>query len=77
VGIQPKGFWSYARGDDDHLDKMLSDSRKAIAGEVSMLLGEDVGIFQDFLESAIQCTAAWSCEKIFFTLVGSLFLYLS
>ena len=45
--MKPKGFWSYARGDDDHLDKMLSDLRGAIAGEVSMLMGEDVGIFQD------------------------------
>lgn len=45
--MTPKGFWSYARGDDDHLDGMLSNLRKAIAGEVSMLMGEDVGIFQD------------------------------
>ena len=45
--MKPKGFWSYARGDDDHLDKMLSALRRAIAGEVSMLMGEDVGIFQD------------------------------
>lgn len=45
--MKPNGFWSYARGDDDHLDKMLSELRKAIAGEVSMLLGRDVGIFQD------------------------------
>ncbi|MEH7826558.1 right-handed parallel beta-helix repeat-containing protein [Gemmobacter denitrificans] len=45
--MKPKGFWSYARGDDDHLDKMLSDLRGVIAGEVSMLMGEEVGIFQD------------------------------
>jgi hypothetical protein len=32
--MKPKGFWSYARGDDDHLDKMLSELRKAIAGAV-------------------------------------------
>jgi hypothetical protein len=45
--MSPKGFWSYARGDDDHLDGVLSELRKRIAGEVSMLLGLEVGIFQD------------------------------
>jgi hypothetical protein len=45
--MSPKGFWSYARGDDDHLDGVLSKIRSRIAGEVSMLLGHDVGIFQD------------------------------
>ena len=45
--VQPKGFWSYARGDDAHLDGVLTDLRGRIAGEVSMLLGHDVGIFQD------------------------------
>ena len=45
--MQPKGFWSYARGDDDHLDQMLSELRRQIAGEVSMLMGKDIGIFQD------------------------------
>lgn len=48
--MKPKGFWSYARGDDDHLDKMLSELRQAIAGEVSMLMGEDVSIFQDIYD---------------------------
>lgn len=48
--MKPKGFWSYARGDDDHLDRMLSELRKAIAGEVSMLMGEDVSIFQDIYD---------------------------
>ena len=45
--VQPKGFWSYARGDDAHLDGVLTELRGRIAGEVSMLLGHDVGIFQD------------------------------
>ena len=45
--MSPKGFWSYARGDDDHLDGVLTELRGRIAGEVSMLLGHDVGIFQD------------------------------
>lgn len=45
--MKPKGFWSYARGDDDHMDKLLSELRKQVAGEVSMLMGHDVGIFQD------------------------------
>ena len=45
--MSPKGFWSYARGDDDHLDGVLTELRGRIAGEVSMLLGYDVGIFQD------------------------------
>lgn len=33
--MKPKGFWSYARGDDEHLGSMLSDLRRAIAGEVT------------------------------------------
>lgn len=45
--MSPKGFWSYARGDDDHLEGDLTGLRRRIAGEVSMLLGYDVGIFQD------------------------------
>lgn len=45
--MQPKGFWSYARADDDHMHGALTELRKAVAGEVSMLLGHDVGIFQD------------------------------
>lgn len=43
----PKGFWSYAQGDDKHLEGVLSDLRAKVAGEVSMLLGYDVDIFQD------------------------------
>ncbi len=50
VGMNPKGFWSYARGDDDHLDGVLTNLRKRIAGEVSMLLGHDVDIFQDIYD---------------------------
>ena len=45
--VQPRGFWSYARGDNEHLDGVLTELRGRIAGEVSMLLGHDVGIFQD------------------------------
>ena len=45
--MKPKGFWGYSRGDDDHLKDMLSKLREQIAGEVSMLMGDDVDIFQD------------------------------
>jgi F-box protein 11 len=45
--MQPKGFWSYARFDDDHFDGALTELRKRVAGEVSMLLGHDISIFQD------------------------------
>lgn len=45
--MKPKGFWSYARGDDDHLDEVLTSLREKIEGEISMLLGHDVDIFQD------------------------------
>ncbi|MCP3970640.1 MAG: TIR domain-containing protein, partial [Rhodobacteraceae bacterium] len=45
--MQPKGFWSYARGDDTHLDGVLTSLRERLEGEVSMLLGHDVDIFQD------------------------------
>lgn len=45
--MQPKGFWSYARDDDGHLAGVVSSLRKRIEGEVSMLLGEYVTIFQD------------------------------
>ncbi len=29
--MKPKGFWSYARGDDDHLDGVLSELRNPVA----------------------------------------------
>lgn len=48
--MNPKGFWSYTRGDDGHLDGVLTNLRKRIAGEVSMLLGHDVDIFQDIYD---------------------------
>ena len=46
----PKGPWCYARGDDDHLDNLLSRLRGRVAGEISMLLGEDVWMFQDIFD---------------------------
>lgn len=48
--MTPKGFWSYARGDDEHLDSVLSKLRNRIAGEISMLLGQDIGMFQDIYD---------------------------
>jgi hypothetical protein len=45
--MQPRGFWSYARDDDAHLDRQLSALRERLSGEVSMLLGADVSMFQD------------------------------
>ena len=45
--MKPKGFWSYARGDNDHLDNVLTGLRQKLEGEISMLLGQDVDIFQD------------------------------
>lgn len=48
--MTPKGFWSYARGDDDHLDQRLTVLRDRVAGEISMLLGEEVGMFQDIYD---------------------------
>ena len=45
--MKPKGFWSYARGDDEHLDGVFTSLRKRLEGEISMLLGYDVDIFQD------------------------------
>lgn len=43
--ITPKGFWSYARGDDDHLDGVLTSLRARVEGEISMMLGHKVDIF--------------------------------
>ena len=48
--MTPKGFWSYARGDDAHLDRRLSDLRGRVAGEISMLLGREVDMFQDIYD---------------------------
>lgn len=45
-----KGFWSYARGDDDHLNKQLSDLQRRVSGEISMQLGQDVDMFQDIYD---------------------------
>ena len=50
AGMKPKGFWSYARGDDDHLDGVLTSLRARLEGEISMLLGHDVDIFQDIAD---------------------------
>lgn len=46
----PKGFWSYARGDDEHLGGRLSELRKRVAGEISMLLGRELDMFQDIYD---------------------------
>lgn len=45
--MKPKGFWSYARGDDAALDRELTRLRARVAEEVSLLLGEEVEMFQD------------------------------
>ena len=45
--MQAAGFWSYSRGDNDHLENQLTELRQRIAGEVSMILGTDVSMFQD------------------------------
>lgn len=45
--MSPKGFWSYARGDDAHLEGRLTALRQRIAGEISSLLGQDITMFQD------------------------------
>ncbi|MCE1236375.1 MAG: right-handed parallel beta-helix repeat-containing protein [Hyphomicrobiales bacterium] len=45
--MTPKGFFSYAHDDDEHLGHALTDLRARIAGEVSMVLGEDIDMFQD------------------------------
>ncbi|MCP5073619.1 MAG: TIR domain-containing protein [Rhodobacteraceae bacterium] len=44
---QPIGFWSYARDDDGHMGGRLSELRQRLSGEIAMLLGHPVGIFQD------------------------------
>lgn len=48
--MTPKGFWSYARGDDAHLDSLLTKLRGRIAGEISMLLGREIDMFQDIYD---------------------------
>lgn len=48
--MTPKGFWSYARDDDEHLDNVLTRLRGRIAGEISMLLGQEIGMFQDIYD---------------------------
>lgn len=48
--MTPKGFWSYSRSDDKHLGGALTELRQRLAGEISMLLGCDVGIFQDIAD---------------------------
>ncbi len=48
--MTPKGFWSYARGDDAALDADLSRLRGKVAEEVSLLLGAEVDMFQDIYD---------------------------
>jgi hypothetical protein len=45
--MELQGFFSYARDDNTHLGQVLTELRDRIAGEVSMLLGRDVSMFQD------------------------------
>ena len=45
--MEANGFWSYARGDDKHTENLLSDLRDRVAGEISMLLGREIDMFQD------------------------------
>lgn len=47
IHMLPKGFWSYARGDDQHMDRLITDLRAQVVGEISTLFGEEVGMFQD------------------------------
>jgi len=45
--MTPRGFWSYSRGDDEHLDNRLSELREKVENEISTLLGRDIDMFQD------------------------------
>lgn len=48
--MQSKGFWSYAGQDNEHLAGALTTLRQRLEGEISMLLGHNVEIFQDLQE---------------------------
>ena len=69
--LQPKGFWSYARGDDKHLDSQLTQLRSRVAGEISHLLGREVDMFQDIYD--IRTGDDWA-EKLRAEVTGASFL---
>jgi hypothetical protein len=69
--MEPKGFWSYARDDDEHLAGALSRLRQQIAGEVAMLLGRDVDMFQDIRD--VRTGERWA-ERIRAELTAATFL---
>src|SRR5437773_4117111 len=47
MDIQPIGFLSYVREDDEHENGRLTEISKALSGEVRMQSGESFQIFQD------------------------------
>lgn len=56
--LQPIGFWSYARHDDEHSDGELSALRVQVGNELKLLYGEEITLFQDV--AAIPYGADWS-----------------
>ena len=60
LALDPIGFWSYGRHDDEHSDGELSALRVRVGKELKLLYGEDVDIFQD--SEAISFGATWNIK---------------
>lgn len=58
--LEPIGFWSYARADDEAAGNALTDLRLALKRELMQQLGRDVSLFQDV--AAIPWGAGWKEE---------------
>jgi TIR domain len=60
LALDPIGFWSYGRHDDEHSDGALSALRVRVGKELKLLYGEDVDIFLD--SEAISFGATWNIK---------------
>ena len=58
--LEPIGFWSYARADDEAAGNALTDLRLVLKRELMQQLGRDVALFQDV--AAIPKGAEWARE---------------
>lgn len=58
--LEPIGFWSYARLDDENAENGLSNLRLALRRELTQQLGENVQLFQDV--AAIPWGSDWESE---------------
>jgi len=58
--LDPVGFWSYARLDDEHSDGQLSQLRAVVGKQIGMQHGDRIALWQDI--QAIPYGADWAAK---------------